>query len=140
MLKRLAVGNVLLVDDNEIDNSIHQKVIEMDGFALHIVARQNGKSALAYLEASKNNPSTFPDLIFLDLNMPVVNGFVFLNEFERLYSPLNTKCKIVILTSSENERDIERVYNFKSVIFYTTKPLTSEALADLRVVLNKSNL
>jgi CheY-like chemotaxis protein len=126
---------VMLVDDNDTDNFISQKIIELNGFAERVIAKNSGKSALEYLEAHENNPEELPEVIFLDINMPIVDGFVFLFEFERFNEALKKKCKIAILSSSDNKRDIERIVDNDYVVKYITKPLTQDALSEISEVL-----
>ncbi|HTF81370.1 MAG TPA: response regulator, partial [Cytophagales bacterium] len=76
-------------------------------------------------------PESLPDLIFLDINMPIVDGFVFLFEFEQLPDIVRNKCKICVLSSSDNQRDIERITSNEYVVEFITKPLTVEALKKL---------
>lgn len=129
------INLVMLVDDNDTDNFISQKIIELNGFAAKVIAKNSGKSALEYLEANENNPDELPEVIFLDINMPIVDGFVFLFEFERFNEALKKKCKIAILSSSDNKRDIERIVDNDYVVKYITKPLTQEALSEINSVL-----
>jgi len=129
------INLVMLVDDNDTDNFISQKIIELNGFADRVIAKNSGKSALEYLEANENNPAELPDVIFLDINMPIVDGFVFLFEFERFNDELKKKCKIAILSSSDNKRDIERIVDNDYVVKYITKPLTQDALSEISSVL-----
>ncbi|MBY0426604.1 MAG: response regulator, partial [Cytophagales bacterium] len=110
----------MLVDDNDTDNFISQKIIELTGFSKKIIVKNSGKSALEYLQTNENNPENLPELIFLDINMPIVDGFVFLFEFERFSDLLKDKCKIAILSSSDNKRDIERIVDNQYVIKYIT--------------------
>jgi CheY-like chemotaxis protein len=119
---------VMLVDDNETDNFINQRIIELAKFSEKIVIKSSGKSALEYLEKEETNPDSLPDLIFLDINMPIVDGFVFLFEFEQLPEIVRNKCKICVLSSSDNQRDIERITSNEYVVEFITKPLTVEAL------------
>ena len=74
---------VMLVDDNETDNFISKRIIEITKFARNVIIKSSGKSALEYIGAHRNEPDKLPDLIFLDINMPIVDGFVFLYEFEK---------------------------------------------------------
>jgi len=126
---------VMLIDDNETDNFIHKRVIELTGFAKNIVVKNSGKSALEYIESHKSNISDLPDVIFLDINMPIVDGFVFLFEYENFPEEVKQKCKIAILSSSDNKRDIDRIVDNEYVINFITKPLSEEALADLKKIL-----
>jgi CheY-like chemotaxis protein len=107
----------------------------LNGFAERVIAKNSGKSALEYLEAHENNTEELPEVIFLDINMPIVDGFVFLFEFERFNEALKKKCKIAILSSSDNKRDIERIVDNDYVVKYITKPLTQDALSEISEVL-----
>lgn len=129
------VEQVMLVDDNDTDNFIHKRVIELTGFAKNIIVKNSGKSALEFLESNKNNLENLPDIIFLDINMPIVDGFVFLFEYENFPDALKEKCKVVILSSSDNKRDIDRIVDNEYVINFITKPLSEEALEELKKLL-----
>lgn len=129
------VDYVMLVDDNDTDNFIHKRVIELTGFAKNIIVKNSGKSALEYLETNKDNLEKLPNIIFLDINMPIVDGFVFLFEYENFPDSLKDKCKVVILSSSDNKRDIDRIVDNEYVISFITKPLSEEALVDLKKLL-----
>jgi CheY-like chemotaxis protein len=127
---------VMLIDDNETDNFIHKRVIELTGFSKNIVVKNSGKSALEYIEKHKADITSLPDVIFLDINMPIVDGFVFLFEYENFPEEVKQKCKIAILSSSDNKRDIDRIVDNEYVINFITKPLSEEALTDLKKILN----
>ncbi len=124
---------VLLVDDNETDNFISERIIQLTNFSHLTVIKNSGKAALDYLKENKNNPDQLPDLIFLDINMPIVNGFIFLYEFEKFSAAVKGKCKVIILSSSDNKRDIDKIVNNDHVIRFLTKPLTESALNELRL-------
>jgi CheY-like chemotaxis protein len=129
------LGLVMLIDDNDTDNFISKRIIELTGFAERIEIRNSGKSALEYLTENENNVENLPDLVFLDINMPIVDGFIFLYEFSKMSEQIRQKCKIVVLSSSDNKRDIDRMLENQNVIKFLTKPLSSEALQVLREVL-----
>lgn len=132
----MAIDLVMLVDDNDTDNFINNRIIELTSFAIRIEIKNSGKSALEYLENAKDDPENLPDLIFLDINMPIVDGFVFLYEFEKFPDSIKNKCKICILSSSDNKRDIDKIVDNDYVIKFITKPLTEEALADAKKLLS----
>lgn len=132
-----AVDLVMLVDDNDTDNFISKRIIELTKFAKRIEIKNSGKSALQYLESEKDNDVNLPDLIFLDINMPIVDGFVFLYEFEKFPDNIKQKSKVIILSSSDNKRDIDRIVNNNYVIKFITKPLTDDVLKDLKNILFK---
>ena len=122
---------VMLVDDNDTDNLISKRIIELTGFSDRITIKNSGKKALEYLEAHRDDPSQLPQLIFLDTNMPIVDGFVFLYEFEKMSLTVRNHTKVVILSSSDNQRDIERILDNNYVIKFITKPLSPTVLAEI---------
>jgi CheY-like chemotaxis protein len=128
------VDLVMLVDDNDTDNFISRRIIEITQFAKQVEIKNSGKSALEYLEQHKENPERLPNLIFLDINMPIVDGFVFLYEFEKFSEKVKDRCKVVILSSSDNKRDIDKIVNNDHVVKFITKPLTETALQDIRTL------
>jgi CheY-like chemotaxis protein len=129
------INLVMLVDDNDTDNFISRRIIEITQFAKDVIIKNSGKSALEYLEHNKHAPGSLPDLIFLDINMPIVDGFVFLYEFEKFEDGLKDKCKVIILSSSDNKRDIDKIVNNDHVIKFITKPLTENALFDVKTMI-----
>lgn len=127
-----AIGTVMLVDDNDTDNFISKRIIEITQFANQVIVKNSGKSALEYLEENKDNPQAIPDIIFLDINMPIVDGFVFLYEYEKFDNSIKDKCRVIILSSSDNKRDIDKIVNNDFVIKFITKPLTEKTLAEIK--------
>ena len=129
-----SIDLVMLVDDNDTDNFISKRIIEITKFANRVEIKNSGKSALEYIEANKENPDDLPNLIFLDINMPIVDGFVFLYEFEKFNDIVKNKCKVIILSSSDNKRDIDKIINNDHVIKFITKPLTEVALEEIKAM------
>ncbi len=128
---------IMLVDDNDTDNFISKRIIEITKFASRTEVKNSGKSALQYLEQEKNNIDNLPDIIFLDINMPIVDGFIFLVEFEMFPEAVKEKCKIIILSSSNNKRDIAKIIDNDYVIKFITKPLTEKALEEVKELVLK---
>ena len=133
MAKNGSIDLVMLVDDNETDNFISKRIIEITKFASRIEVKNSGKSALDYLNDNQDNPEELPNLIFLDINMPIVDGFVFLYEFEKFNYTIRDKCKVIILSSSDNKRDIDKIVNNDHVIKFITKPLTEASLKEIKL-------
>ena len=130
-LRKKPIDLVMLVDDNDTDNFISKRIIEITSFADRVEVKNSGKSALDYLTFNQDVPENLPSIIFLDINMPVVDGFVFLYEFEKFRELVRTKCKVIILSSSDNKRDIDKIVNNNYVIKFITKPLTEISLEEI---------
>jgi CheY-like chemotaxis protein len=126
------IGTVMLVDDNDTDNFISKRIIEITKFSDNVIVKNSGKSALDYLIDNKESPDLIPDIIFLDINMPIVDGFVFLYEYEKFSNSVKDKCRVIILSSSDNKRDIDKIVNNDFVIKFVTKPLTEKTLEEIK--------
>ncbi len=123
----------MLVDDNDTDNFISKRIIEITNFAEEVIVKSSGKSALDYLNDNADNVPNLPEIIFLDINMPIVDGFVFLYEFEKFNINIKDNCKVIILSSSDNKRDIDKIVNNDYVIKFITKPLTEKSLEEINL-------
>lgn len=118
----------MLIDEDEIDNIINQKIIESNNFSEKVMVFQTGTEALDFLRVNAKVAENLPDLIFLDINMPIMDGFQFLEEFEKLEAPILNKSKIIMLSSSISPRDIDRAASNRFVKKYLNKPLNSRYL------------
>jgi CheY-like chemotaxis protein len=119
---------VLLIDDNDIDNFINERMITTTNFGRTVVVKTSSEHALQYLKKSAESPDQLPQIIFLDLNMPVVDGFGFLSEYENLPDAVKKFSKVIVLSSSISPDDINRASTNPYVIKYINKPLNEKYL------------
>ncbi len=126
---------VMLVDDDNVDNFINKKVIINSKFTDNVFVHTNANSALEFLknmnELKDSSCAILPSHIFLDINMPVADGFYFLEEFDKLSEKITSEVKIVMLTSSLNPNDELKSGSFKNVISFLSKPLTVDDLTNM---------
>lgn len=118
---------IMLVDDDESTNFINKLFLKEAKASDDIVVFQNGKEALAYLSAGNHTV----DLILLDINMPIMNGWEFLEHFEELKLGRNLKTMVVMLSSSVNSDDKIRAEEFDTVKKFVNKPLFKETIDDI---------
>ncbi len=121
---------ILLIDDNEADNFLHERVINKMNCAKKVVSVQSGEAALEFL-ISKGGKSPNPDLVFLDINMPGMNGWEFLERYNKLDEAQKAKIIVVMLTTSLNNDDEDKAGNQPAITDFRNKPLTKELLAEV---------
>ena len=126
---------VLSVDDDKVTQMLNQMIFTRCGFSKTSITCMNGKEALQFFEnkiTEGNLAHNLPNLIFLDLNMPVMDGWEFLNAFTAHYTAAFPATKIVILSSTINPLEKEKALENKNVIEFLCKPLTLEMLSLLK--------
>lgn len=121
---------MLVIDDDDINIFIIKKVIEKTGYEVDMISKSNGQLAIDYLSNIINNAEIFPHIILVDINMPILNGWEFLEAYEKL-NIQERKVYLYMLSSSVYEYDIEKAKSFKSVNGFISKPLTIERLKEL---------
>ena len=127
------IQKVLCIDDDPISVMLCRKVISRSEFAQTTDAANNGENALKYLQKiAETAGDIYPDIILLDLNMPIMNGWEFLENYERDYADTNSKSKIVILSSTIDPEDLKKSEQYSSVISFISKPITIESLKEVQ--------
>ncbi len=123
--------NVLLVDDDSIFNLLNTKAIQRTGIPVSIHTAMNGQQAIALINEYFQYTRSLPEIILLDINMPCMNGFSFIEAFRHLPIPGIRDVKIVMVSSSDNPGDLARAKEL-GIETFLTKPITE---ADIRTLL-----
>lgn len=118
----------MLIDDDEPTNFVNQIVVEEADCAKKIVTAESGQEALDYIASVISEPNSQPDLIFLDINMPGMNGWEFLDRYKLLPEAQKGAFVVVMLTASLNPDDSKRANEINKVGDFINKPLTVETL------------
>ncbi|WP_310382013.1 response regulator [Flavobacterium sp.] len=131
---------ILCVDDDPITLMLCKKVIKKSDFSQEIDSANNGEEALKYFDnliiENVNQANNFPQLIFLDLNMPIMNGWEFLDIFSKNeYLENFYKTKVIVLSSTIDPNDIKKSKDYPMVIEFLSKPITSEILEILKNII-----
>lgn len=114
---------ILLVDDDETTNYLNKRLLTRMEIAERIEVVTNGEEALHFLMNAAENGNPMPDLMFLDIKMPVMDGFEFLEEYQRLPEELKRSIVVMMLTSSASVQDMERIKQYDTVRRHISKPL-----------------
>ncbi|SDM51785.1 response regulator [Kriegella aquimaris] len=123
------LNSILLVDDDPATNFVHRFVIKKTKLTEKVTVVENGKEALDYLQSNDNEPK--PNIIFLDINMPIMNGWQFLEEYERLNANTQGDIVLIMLTTSLNPDDLSKANTFTTINGYRNKPLTTKMIEEI---------
>ena len=123
---------ILVIDDNPTDRYIAKRMAEKHHFAEEIVLQESALEALEYIRSLEDIPHLLPQFIFLDINMPGMNGYEFLDEHTRLSEIIKINCIIMMVTTSIHPDDLKRAENNPSVIRFLNKPLDKEKLEHIK--------
>lgn len=121
---------ILLVDDSELDNFINQKIVEASLFSEKIYVNTSAMGALEFMQNLEvaGEGGVYPEVIFVDLNMPIMDGFQFITALRQLPAFKKHQAKLVILTSSVSPKDRLKAAEMGGGIVFLNKPLTREML------------
>lgn len=122
---------VFIVDDDKLFVFLTKKTIQVTNLVANITEFGDGLAAMEYLKQIAGNNQLLPDIIFLDLSMPVMDGWEFLEEYSSLEPIFDKKIKLYVFSSSISPHDIERAKYFKVVTDFIIKPLAKEKVIEL---------
>ncbi len=123
--------SILLVDDDNATNFLHELVINQMNICEEVFVKKNGLDAFSFIEELDENGKPLPDLILLDINMPVMNGWEFLERCKTIEKRISETTIILMLTTSLNPEDKRRSQGVEMVKDYINKPLSSDTLEDV---------
>lgn len=122
------LDTILLIDDDPATNFLHKYVLEKESCAENIISFQNAEEAIEYIKKTIEKGFHFPELIFLDINMPRMNGWEFIEAYNKISKQNKISKIVVMLTTSLDTRDREKAESIKEINEFLSKPLTPEKI------------
>ena len=114
---------VCLIDDDDIYQFLLKKELRHTNLVERINLFSDGRKAMEFFNENKGNTEALPDVIFLDINMPIMNGWRFLKGFKQLKNDINKKITIYMMSSSFDDKDVKRSQEYAEVTDYIIKPV-----------------
>jgi len=116
--------NLMMIDDNTIDLYIASRLLSKNNIAKNILEYSSAVEALQYLQEHCDNTEKLPSIILVDIYMPIMNGFEFIDEYDKLSSKFKDNCQVFMLSSSIDASDIDRAKNNANIKAFHVKPIT----------------
>jgi CheY-like chemotaxis protein len=121
---------VMIIDDSTLDHYVIEKLFQKVNFCRHLLSFLSGMEALDYLQKYRDVKEKFPDLIFVDINMPVMSGFDFLDVFENIAA--KTGCyRVIVFSSTVTPEEVKKASSHPCVTRFVEKPLTWKKVYEL---------
>ncbi len=121
-------GCVMVIDDSAVDLFIASHIINKANFSQRLLVYRTAPEALEYLNANQGDTHLLPDIIFLDIYMPIVDGFDFMDAYDKLSPTLKGHCKVFMLSSTTDRAEVVQVLERENVQGFVEKPITIEFL------------
>ncbi len=121
-------NSILLVEDDPIAIIVCDRIIKLNNFTDNLITKENGKEALKYIQSLLQENKPLPEVILLDINMPIMNGWDFLNEYETLLNKIESPPLIFILSSTADPNDFSKATLYSFVKDFIPKPFNKEHL------------
>lgn len=125
------VNTILFIDDDKVTNFYNKKIVNKYKKVENVISVDSGKSALEYLLSTETKNTIIPDLIFLDINMPGMSGWEFIEEYKKIDRKITKGIKMILLTTSSNNEDYERSKQIEIVDGFINKPLSVNLLEEI---------
>ncbi len=132
------LNKILVIDEDVTSNLIFSKLANSVKFAKEITTYISALDALEYFKDAVKTQEDLPAAIFLDIKMPIMNGWEFLQEFNKLFPALAKQIPVYILSSSDNENDFQKARSFGNIKKYIVKPLSIKMLKELKLQLTEA--
>lgn len=125
---------VMIIDDNMIDLYIAARIIIKNNFGEKVLKYTNAEEALKYLQDNQDDTSLLPEIIFIDIYMPIMSGFDFLEAYNKLSDNLKNYCKTFIISSTIDDDDIASANRNENVVRFQVKPINKEFLERIKII------
>lgn len=124
--------NVMIIDDNVIDLYIASRMITKNNFGAKVLSYSKAQEALDFLKENENNEEALPQIIFVDIYMPIMSGFEFLNSYNQFSEKLKKYCDVYVISSTIDDYDIIRASTDVNIISFQVKPITKDFLDQIK--------
>tara|TARA_R110001592_G_scaffold218058_1_gene471967 strand:+ start:2547 stop:2951 length:405 start_codon:yes stop_codon:yes gene_type:complete len=123
--------SICIIDDDDVYKFFVKKILKIKELGDNVLTFPDGEEAYNYIKENKGNPNLLPDIIFLDINMPIMDGFLFIEEYTKLRQEINKEITIYMVTSSIDPIDLMRSKKFTEIKDFITKPISAEVLQSI---------
>ncbi|MFT4805098.1 MAG: CheY-like chemotaxis protein [Psychroserpens sp.] len=120
--------SICIVDNDEVYKFLVKKILEIKELADSVLMFSDGEEVYNYIKQNKGKPDLLPDIILLDINMPIMDGFLFMEEYIKLKHEINKDIAIYLVTSSIDPIDLKRSKKYTDIKDFITKPISVEVL------------